>query len=73
MRATARLTAALLLAVFALPAEGGSRQECRRACGSAVRSCMTASGRSLRACREAVVRRLMGVTGAGRPAPEEEL
>src|SRR5205809_689716 len=57
MRATARLTAALLLAVFALPAEGGSRQECRRACGSAVRSCMTASGRSLRACREAVVRR----------------
>src|SRR5438094_9507670 len=57
MRATATLTAALLLAVFALPAEGGSRQECRRACGSAVRSCMTASGQSLRACREAVVRR----------------
>src|SRR3989442_10494022 len=57
MRATPRLTAALLLVVFASAAEGGPRTQCRRACGSAVRSCMTASGQGLRACREQVLRR----------------
>jgi len=57
MRATPKLVAALLLTVVAFSAEGGSRKECRRACGSAVRSCMTATGHGLRACREEVLRR----------------
>ena len=57
LRTTPRLTAALLLVVFASAAEGGPRTQCRRACGSAVRSCMTASGQGLRACKEQVLRR----------------
>src|SRR5947199_10862392 len=57
MRATPRLTAALVLVVFASASQAGPRKQCRRACGSAVRSCMTASGQGLRACREEVLRR----------------
>ncbi len=57
MRSTRKLIAALVLTVFAFAAQGGSRKECRRACGSAVRSCMTETGQGLRACREEGLRR----------------
>ena len=57
MRATPRLTAALVLVVFASASQAGPRKQCRRACGSAVRSCMTTTGQGLRACREEMLRR----------------